>query len=164
MNTFFKITASSFLTIGLLFSFAFYPIQKKNSYKCLLQMVNYEGEKAYVITSLVDKEGRYIKTLHIHGDDDKWYHEIEEWWSFFGKKKRNVDGITGATIGGGERNVFLFDVDQDLINQGYKIRFETSVEDQNYHIKDLEIPLDSSITKEKLTGSGYIRYVRIMPN
>tara|TARA_R110002072_G_scaffold192136_4_gene348968 strand:- start:4357 stop:4833 length:477 start_codon:yes stop_codon:yes gene_type:complete len=142
----------------------FTPQTESNKYKCLIQMKNYKGEKAYVITSLIDAKGKYVNTLHIHGDDDEWYHEISEWWKYFGKKKRNIDGISGATIGGGERNVFLFQIDSKYFNQGYKIRFESSVEDQEYHVKDLEIPFDSTMMQGKIEGSGYIRYVRIMAN
>lgn len=152
------------LVLGLIVNFSFSAQPAKTKYKCLVQMINYEGENAYVITSLMDPKGNYQSTLHIHGDDDEWYHEISEWWDFFGKKKRNIDGITGATVGGGERNVFLFEVDETILDQGYKIRFETSVEDQKYHTKDLEIPLNSEITQAKMLGTGYIRYVRIMPN
>lgn len=164
MKLAFQSGLAALFLFGLFIIFSFETEPSKTNYKCLVQMINYEGEKAYVITSLIDPDGNYKATLHIHGDDDEWYHEITEWWNYFGKQKRNVDGITGATLGGGERNVFLFNVDEDLIGKGYKIRFETSVEDQEYHTKDLEIPLDSEITKAKIQGNGYIRYVRIMPN
>lgn len=127
-------------------------------------MVNYTGEKAYVIISLMNPSGEYEKTLFIMGDDSEWYHLIDEWWEYFGKKKRNIDGITGATVGGGERKVVAFEVDNALMDQGYKIRFETSVEDQQYYPADVEIPLTSDMPATPVEGSGYIRYVRLMPN
>ncbi|MGY5355130.1 DUF2271 domain-containing protein [Wenyingzhuangia sp. IMCC45467] len=134
-------------------------------YKCMVQLKNYQGEGAYVIVSLVDKNGKYLKTLQVLGDDTKWYADITSWWSFFEPKEKttNIDAITGATIAGGERAVFVIEVNQNDINKGNKIRFETSVEQQEYHIKDLEIALDSEMQK-KYEGTGYIRYVRIMPN
>lgn len=137
---------------------------EKVSYKCLVQIKNYTGEGAYVITSLMSPEGTYVETLYIMGDDDEWYHEIDEWWSYFGKKKRTVDGITGATLGGGERKVISFEVDKEKLDKGYKIRFETSVEDQKYYPHDLEIPLTAKMPSGSIEGNGYIRYVRIMPN
>ena len=132
-------------------------------YKCMIQMVNYTGEGAYVIISLIDPKGAYEKTLFIQGDDDEWDHEIDEWWKFFGAKKRSVDGITGATLAGGERTVSMIEIDDAKIDAGYKIRFETSVEDEGYYVKDVEIPLTTEALKAKAEGTGFIRYVRFMP-
>jgi len=47
---------------------------------------------------------------------------------------------------------------------GYKLRFETAVEDQKYHVKDLEIPLTTEALSAKSDGTGYIRYVRFSAN
>ncbi|MGB0175843.1 MAG: DUF2271 domain-containing protein [Owenweeksia sp.] len=134
-----------------------------STYKCMIQMINYKGEGAYVIVSLINPQGNYEKTLYIQGDDPEWYHEITEWWGYFGKAKRQVDGITGATLAGGKRTVSILEIEDSKIDAGYKIRFETSVEEQKYHVRDVEFPLTSESVKSKVEGSGYIRYVRLMP-
>ena len=54
-------------------------------YKCLIQMKNYTGEGAYIAISLLDNKGQYEKTLYVHGDDEDWYYDITQWWSFYGK-------------------------------------------------------------------------------
>lgn len=164
MNNFLKTAFLVLLTSAMFFLTSFRKPAETTKYKCLVQMVNYKGEGAYVIASLIDPDGHYDETLYILGEDDEWYHEITEWWQYFGKKKRSVDGITGATLSGGERNIILFDVDTSILDKGYKIRFESSVEDQKYHVQDVEIPLTSEMPKDKIDGSGYVRYVRIMPN
>ncbi|QKX07520.1 DUF2271 domain-containing protein [Aquimarina sp. TRL1] len=128
----------------------------------MLQMKNYTGEKAYVIISLMSPEGTYEKTLYVNGDDTEWYSDIPAWWDFQGKKRADLDAITGATIGNGERKIQLIEIPSDKIDAGYKIRFETAVEDQEYYEKDIEVALTSAITKEKHTGKGYIRYVRLL--
>lgn len=134
-------------------------------YKCMVQLKNYEGEGAYVILSVVDKDDNYIKTLHVLGDNDKWYSDLQKWWSFFKKQKNsNIDAITGATISGGERSIFVFELAEKDLTDGNKLRFETAVEHQDYHIKDLEIDLQSENLKKKYEGTGYIRYVRILAN
>ena len=137
------------------------PTSKK--YKCMIQMVNYTGEGAYIVISLINPKGAYEETLFVLGDDDEWYHEIDEWWKFFGAKKNSADGITGETIAGGERSINVFEIDESKINAGYKIRFETSVEDEGYHVKDVEIPYTTEALQAKADGSGFIRYVRFMP-
>lgn len=134
-------------------------------YKCMVQLKNYEGEGAYVVVSVVDKDDNYIKTLHILGDDEKWYPDLPKWWSFFETvKDTNLDAITGATIAGGERSIFTFQLNEADLKAGNKLKFETAVEHQDYFEKDLEILLENKNLQNKFEGTGYIRYVRIIPN
>ncbi|TYP72124.1 DUF2271 domain-containing protein [Aquimarina intermedia] len=137
----------------------------KPKYKCMVQLKNYEGEGAYVVVSVIDKNNKYIKTLQILGDDKKWYPDLPTWWSFFETvKDTNVDATTGATIAGGERSIFSFELNEDDLQAGNKLRFETAVEHQEYYEKDLEVLLENNNLKNKFEGTGYIRYVRILPN
>ncbi len=134
-------------------------------YKCMIQMTNYTGEGAYVVISLINPKGDYEKTLYVQGDDAQWYNTIEEWWKkFHGKKRSNLDAVTRATVSGGGRNITVIDIDDSKINAGYRLRFETAVEDQNYYTSDVEFELTSETVKSKKDGTGFIRYVRMMPN
>ena len=129
----------------------------------MIQMTNYEGEGAYIAISLLDKDGNYQKTLYVQGDDQEWYFDITEWWSFYGKRRPNIDAITGETIAGGERAISVIEIENDKIDAGYKIRFESAVEDQEYHEDDVEFELTSQTVKSKVSGKGFIRYVRMLP-
>ena len=42
------------------------------SLRCMIQMVNYDGEGAYIVVGLVDSEGKYLDTLYVLGDDEDW--------------------------------------------------------------------------------------------
>ena len=128
----------------------------------MIQMINYNGEGAYIAISLINPSGDYEKTLYVHGDDEEWYHDIIEWWKFHGKRRPEIDAITGATLGGGKRNVNLITIDDAKIDAGYRIRFETAVEDQEYHKSDVEFELTSESVKSKVEGNGFIRYVRMI--
>ena len=110
-------------------------------YKCLIQLTNYKGD----------------------GDDPEWYDDLTEWWKFYGKRQ-TIDGITGETISGGERAVKVLTLDENKFDKGYKIRFETAVEDDYYYAKDAEIELKKENLNTKVEGKGYIRYVRLMSN
>ncbi|WP_246124807.1 DUF2271 domain-containing protein [Algibacter pacificus] len=154
-------TFLTLLAVTLLATFAFSA--KPNAFKYMVQMINYSGEGAYVVISLINPEGEYEKTLYIQGDDDEWYHDISEWWRFYGKTRTDIDAITGATIGGGERAINVIEIDNDKIDAGYSIRFETAVEDKEYYTKDVEFLLTSENVKLKHEGTGYIRYVRMIP-
>jgi hypothetical protein len=132
--------------------------------KCMIQMTNYMGEGAYVVISLINSKGGYEKTLYILGSDKKWYKTLKEWNKFYLKKQTNISAITGASITGGDRSVNVIEIENSKINKGFSIRFESAVEDKNYNVKDLEIPLTTEKLAGKSEGTGYIRYVRFSPN
>ncbi|WP_303316827.1 DUF2271 domain-containing protein [Flavivirga abyssicola] len=151
--------------ISLLMLFMLLGFKSKvetTTYKCMIQMTNYSGEGAYVIISLLNPEGEYDKTLYVQGDDDEWYSEITAWWKFHGKRRADIDAITGATISGGGRMISVIEIENSKIDTGYKIRFETVVENQEYYKDDVEFELTSETIKNKIKGKGFIRYVRMM--
>ena len=130
-------------------------------YKCLVQMTNYLGEGAYIAVSLINPKGAYEKTLYVMGSDKKWYRDIKEWHKFYSKKPTNISAITGASITGGDRAVTVLEIENSKLNAGYSIRFEAAVEDKEYHVKDIEVPLSTEGLSGKTEGKGYIRYVRL---
>ncbi|RCW92695.1 DUF2271 domain-containing protein [Winogradskyella arenosi] len=148
------------LTLGLV---SFRPFKDATKYKCMIQMTNYTGEGAYIVISLLNPEGEYLETLNVIGDDDEWYNTVESWWDFYGKKRNNIDAITGATVSGGERTVNVIEIDNDKLDKGYKLRFESAVEDQEYYESDVELELTSANVRSKVEGKGFIRYIRMMP-
>lgn len=150
----------AFLVVGFLMV-GFTKTETK-AVKCMIQMTNYTGEGAYVVISLIDAAGEYEETLYVQGDDSEWYSEISEWWKFYGKHRPNIDAISGATLSGGERTVNVLQIPVDKIDQGYSLRFETAVEDQEYYNEDLQFPLTTENLKSKKEGKGFIRYVRLL--
>jgi formylmethanofuran dehydrogenase subunit A len=135
-----------------------------SKYKCMIQMTNYMGEGAYIVVSLVNPQGAYEKTLYVLGSDKKWYPDLKEWHKALAKKTANLSAITGASVGGGDRSVTMLDLDPTKIDKGYKLRFESAVEDNKYYVKDLEVPLTAEGLSAKSEGTGYIRYVRFSAN
>lgn len=161
MKTFFKILSLVIFSVFALMSFT--SVFEKTSVKCLIQLKNYTGEGAYIVVSLLDPDGNYEETLYVQGKDSEWYSEITEWWRFYGKRRPDIDAISGATIGGGERSINILQIPQDKIDKNYSLRFETSVEDQEYYKDDLEFALTTENLKSKKEGKGFIRYIRLMP-
>lgn len=136
--------------------------EEKVSYRCLIQLTNYGGEGAYVITTLIQPEDDYEKTLYVGGDDKEWYPDLPSWYAFYESTDENIDGITGASIQSGGRKVIALELEKDKLNAGYRLRFESSVEDGNYHEKDIELNLSDDMIGKTIEGNGYIRYVRII--
>ena len=134
----------------------------ENKYKCMLQHVNYSGEGAYIVVSIIDKKNDYKKTIKVIGDDDEWYPDISKWYPYYLKNSKEMDGVTGATISGGERTVFSFDIDEKYFDGNHNLRFETAVEDQKYEADDLNFNLQKTSIVGQHSGSGYIRYIKIL--
>ena len=133
----------------------------QDKYKCMVQMTNYNGEAAYMVVSLIDPQGNYQKTLYVFGDNGKYYDSLKKWFVFYQDKKEKIDAVTGASITQGDRKTITLNLDKNLLDQGYKIRFESAVEDQNYYTTDAEVPFSSESLKGKTEGSGYVRYIRL---
>lgn len=163
MNNFSK----SLLALALIITLSFSSFAQKpgvTKYKCMVQMTNYVGEAAYIVVSLINPKGAYEKTLYVMGPDKKWYTSIKEWHKFNTKKPLNISAITGASVAGGDRSVTTFEIEDAKLNVGYKLRFETAVENKEYHTKDIEIPLTKENLSGKTEGTNYIRYVRFSAN
>jgi hypothetical protein len=147
--------------VALICLFSFQASAQTSKYKCMLQMSNYVGEGAYIVVSLVNAKGDYDKTLYVMGDDKKWYKTLKEWHKFYSKKPTDISAKTGASVTGGDRSTTTLEIEDSKINKGYKLRFETAVEDNKYYTADLEIPLTTEGIAAKTEGKGYIRYVRL---
>ena len=130
----------------------------------MVQMTNYPGEGAYIVVSLIDPKGAYEKTLYMMGPDKQWYKDLKEWNKFQTKKPVNISAISGASVDGGDRSMTVLEIENSKINTGYSIRFESAVENQEYHLKDLQFELTTENLAKKNEGTGYIRYVRLNAN
>ncbi len=151
----------TYLTAALICLLSVQANAQTSKYKCMLQMSNYMGEGAYVVVSLINPKGDYEKTLYVMGDNKKWYKTLKEWHKFYSKKPENISAKTGASVTGGDRSITTLEIEDSKINKGYKLRFETAVEDQKYHTTDIEIPLTTEGIAAKTEGKNYIRYVRL---
>ncbi len=124
-------------------------------------MNTYTGEAAYVVISLINPQGAYEKTLYVLGPDKQWYNTVKEWHKYQTKAKAKISAITGASVAGGDRAVQVIEIDDAKLGKGYKLRFESAVEEQKYHATDVEIPVTAAALAERATGNGYIRFVRL---
>ncbi len=152
------------LSIVTLFTLLFSNnvLAQTTKYKCMIQMQNYSGKEAYVIVSLMNPKGEYEKTLAVLGPDQEWYNTLPEWDKFRTKKKEKLNGVTGASVAGGARASRVLEFESNKLDKGYKLRFESAVETQKYHVKDAEVVLSKDVLSNKagVQGTGYIRSIR----
>lgn len=126
----------------------------------LIQLKDYEGYEAFYALYLVDPDGRYVRTLWVSGKKKPFYKDMPRWWKYLGRAPQDLDAITGASIAPGDRNVIRVHLDDDLLDAGYKVRVETAVENQGNYSEDVEAPLDTEHMKDKIPGTGFVRYFR----
>lgn len=141
--------------------FSVYAYAQPGKYKCMVQLNSYTGEAAYVVISLINPKGAYEKTLYVLGPDKQWYNTLKEWHKFETKAKSKLSAVTGASVSGGDRAMQTIEIDEAKINNGYKLRFESAVEEQKYHVTDVEIPLTTEALTQRADGTGYIRFVKL---
>lgn len=98
------------------------------------------------------------------GNDPEWQHDLTSWWGFQENEPgEDIDAISGETRAGGERMIFAVEIEDELLDKGNIVRFESAVENQKYVEQDLEFPLTTENLNGKFEGSAYIRYVRMIP-
>ncbi len=147
--------------MAILGLFSLESLAQSSKYKCMIQMNGYEGLEAYVTISLIDPKGAYEKTLYVLGPDKQWYNTLKEWHKFETKANSKLSAITGASVAGGDRAVKTIEIADSKIDAGYTLRFESAVEEQKYHVRDVEIPLTTEALTQRADGTGYIRFVKL---
>ncbi|MEN5087418.1 DUF2271 domain-containing protein [Sphingobacterium faecium] len=156
-----KISIKFLLLLFFVTLFSSHSFAQSSKFKCMIQMNSYEGEGAYIIITLINPKGAYEKTLSVLGPDKQWYNTLKEWHKFQTKSNVKLSAITGASVGGGDRAMRTIEIDDTKLNKGYKLRFESAVEEQKYHVTDVEIPLTTEALAERASGKGYIKFVKL---
>lgn len=126
----------------------------------LVQLNDYEGDEAYFSLYLVDPEDRYVRTLWVSGDEERWYPDQPRWWKYVGRAQEDVSAVTGASTAPGDRAVIRIALEDEVLDAGYSVRVDTAVEDQNNFPTDVQTALSADQQGDKIPGTGYVRYLR----
>lgn len=121
------------------------------------KLVNYSGNAAYLAVYLTKPDGSYDSTLWVSGTKQRYLGELSGWVSAMrgaGVTTLNLDGITGASVGGGQTLTVKADLADALIDAGYTIHVDTAVEHGGIYSDDAVAPLSS--TTEPVDGTGYV--------
>ncbi len=117
----------------------------------------YGGNGAYVALYLTDAAGKYKGTLWMAGGKTKFYRHLSDWTRASGGRLSEVDGVTGAGAGSGKTLKISLDIADALIDAGYKVHVDTSVEDGNDNPSEIVAPLEAASSGKALAGSGYVK-------
>lgn len=126
----------------------------------LVQLNEYTGPEAYFHLYLVNPEGKFDHTLWVSGPDKLWWPDSKRWFGYTSAAAEDLDAITGASTPSGARAVMRVEIDPALVDKGYNLRVETSVENADNVQEDAEVGLTTANQRAKVPGTGYVRYIR----
>ena len=116
----------------------------------------YRGNAAYLAIYLTNPDGKYERTLWVAGKKSKYYKHLLDWARGSGVRATEYEGMTGASVSGGDSLTIKADIDDALIDAGYLIRVDSAVEDKRENRIDAEVTLTASGAGTPVSGRGYV--------
>lgn len=118
---------------------------------------NYGGDGAYLAVYITNANGGYVGTVWVGGGKSKYFNSFTHWYRATGGNTTNA--MTGASVGAGRSFQINFDLADALIDSGYQLRIDASVENFRDAPSDVVIPLTSANFGTPNTGRRYVRTV-----
>ncbi|MFC0339483.1 DUF2271 domain-containing protein [Paracoccus niistensis] len=118
---------------------------------------NYGGDGAYLALYVTDPQGAYAGSLWMAGGKSKYYDSLSGWYRATGGDTRQVDGITGASVGAGRTLEITLDLADALFDAGHTLHVDAAVEDMRDSPNEVALPLTAA--GASAPGSRYIASV-----
>lgn len=116
----------------------------------------YGGDGAYLALYVTDKAGAYKGTLWLAGGKAKYYRHLSDWQRLSGGAPKEIDGVTGASVGAGRTLTVTVDLADTLIDGGFDVRIDTAVENMRDNPSEVVAPLTSVGAGKPVPGRGYV--------
>ncbi len=118
------------------------------------QMTSFSGPRAYASVYLTDPNGSVVDTLWVAGRKSKYYSHLRDWSRARRSARSGLNGITGASVGSGGRLTVSVEIADNLIEAGYQVRVDTSIEDRGDHPRSAVLTLGQETS---VSGRGIVR-------
>jgi hypothetical protein len=142
------------VALGLTAAIALPALAEAKTVTLTTTLKSYGGNGAYLAIYLTDAQGKFHSTLRVAGRKAKYFSHLRDWSR---GERRNVDGVTGASVGSGQSLKVSVNVADALIDAGYQIRIDSSVEDGNDFAADVVVPLAAANAGKPVAGKGYVK-------
>jgi len=119
------------------------------------------GGGAYAAVYVTDAKGAYQGTLWVAGKKAKYFKHLPDWFRATRADPSQINGLTGASIGGGRTLTVTVDLADALIDAGYQIRVDASVEDGRDVGADAKVDLSSANNGKSVGGRGYVKSLKV---
>jgi hypothetical protein len=121
----------------------------------------YGGNGAYVALYVTDAAGKYKGTIWMAGGKAKYYRHLSDWQRASGGRTSEIDGITGASVGSGKTLKITVDIADALIDAGFNVHVDTSVEDGMDNPSEVVAPLEAAASGKAVSGKGYVKSFKV---
>lgn len=119
-------------------------------------MKNYGGNGAYLAYYLTDKSGNYAQSLWMAGGGARYYEHLTAWTSAVNGDIAQIDGITGASVGGGQTLTLTLDLPDNFFDAGYSLHVDAGVENMRESPNEVVLPLTGAGNGKTVAGHRYI--------
>lgn len=119
-------------------------------------MADYGGRGAYLAVYVTDASGAYAGSLWMAGGKSKYYRHLIDWAQFTGGDPAQVDGITGASVGSGQKLELSMDLADALFDAGYTLHIDAAAEDMRESPNEIAVPLTTAGAGTPVAGRRYI--------
>lgn len=119
-------------------------------------MANYGGRGAYLAIYVTDASGAYAGSLWMAGGSSSYYRHLTDWSRFTGGDLTQVDGITGASVGSGQKLEVSMDLADALFDAGYTLHIDAAAEDMRESPNEIAVPLTAAGAGTPVSGRRYI--------
>ncbi|THF49741.1 DUF2271 domain-containing protein [Allorhizobium terrae] len=119
-------------------------------------MRNYGGNGAFLAYYLTDAQGKYAGSVWMAGGKARYYEHLTGWYRATGGDTRQIDGITGASVGSGRTLKVSLDLADTLFDAGYKLHIDAAAEDMRESPNEIVVPLTTAGSGQKTKGTRYI--------
>lgn len=120
---------------------------------------------AYAAVYLVDAEGKYARTLHIFGYNERYYSQFRGWYRATdlagADRAAEVDGKSGASVRRGEVAELTLELADELFDAGYVLRIDSTLYEGRDYGTDAEVPLTAASSGVSVDGRGYVKSIKI---
>lgn len=120
------------------------------------QVMPYKGPGAFVVVYLTGPDKKFHSTVWLAYKEDKYLPNLFGWHRHAVRGGMQIDGVTGASVGAGTTLTVNAEIDDALIDAGYKIHIDAAAEDQGLSAKDISLPLSSTDSVLDIAGKKFI--------
>jgi len=125
------------------------------------QIASYRGPNAYFAIYVTKPDGSYDSTLWVAGQSQRYYRHLRDWVRGISAAQGNIDGISGASVGGGQTFRTTVTLADSLIDAGYQIHVDSAVEGGGEYPNDIVLPLTRANSGQPAAGTGYVQSLTV---
>jgi len=119
-------------------------------------MVRFSGNPAYLAVYVTNPDGSYNSTLWVSASKSRYLGHLRQWAQGASAVGVKLDGITGASVGGGKTLTVHASIADALIDAGYEVHVDSAVENGGEYSSDAVAPLTTAGVGTPVDGAGYI--------